>query len=325
MYDLNAEQASTKTLPIHFRMAESLRELSQALSAFPRAAEFTTLADRIESGGALHPEAYSIYFQLLRAVFAKNERALCRLVSAMAKSRFSQGVEIRVLNVDDFGRRGVAAARADFVSDSLYHEQIGLVPVAAVPRMRRRLTNALDLIVTLSPLSWQDMTSATTEILCAFGEPRNMTTFDGCSSLERYGSILINMKRTRTQLLLAETLVHESAHGLLFALSCDERRVLNPSSERHASPLRTDPRPLDGIYHAVFVLARMFSFVKAVAEHPKTKDAMRNEAKTLMAQRRKNFLDGYAVLEKHARLTQVGRTLIDDAYERVIGGQARLL
>ena len=34
----------------------------------------------------------------------------------------------------------------------------------------------------------------------------------------------------------------------------DELFVLNPDWERFPSPLREDPRPMDGIYHATFVV-----------------------------------------------------------------------
>lgn len=142
-------------------------------------------------------------------------------------------------------------------------------------------------------------------------------TFDGCSSLERYGSILVNMRRRRTPLVLAETLVHESAHSLLFALSCNDFRVLNPPSELHKSPLRIDPRPLDGIFHAVFVLARMHGFLAEIVLNPETSTFMRKEALKVISERRKNFLDGHSVLAEHAKLTEIGRELLEDSFQRV--------
>ena len=81
--------------------------------------------------------------------------------------------------------------------------------------------------------------------------------------------------------------------------------------------MRIDPRPLDGIYHAVFVLARMHGFVAEVAEHPETGEATRMEAKSLMGERRDSFLDGHSVLAEHAQLTAIGRELLDDAFLRV--------
>lgn len=318
MLDKAKEAKSRELLPIDRRMAESLRELSAALLDFPHADGLAAQAALVEGGFLLEPTAYSTYFQLLRALQANDQQALRALIATLALTPTSNGVAIRMLGFDAFGRKGVRTTRDDFASDSLLHTQMGVIPAGAGPRMHRKLTGALDLIADLSSQAWQDITDVTTEIVAAYGTMRGLTTFDGCSSLERYGSILINMRRDRTPLGLAETLVHESAHGLLFALSCNEHRVLNPPSERHASPLRHDPRPLDGIYHAVFVLARMFAFVSDVAQSPNTTQTMRAEAQRRMDARRKNFLDGYAVLQEHARLTDIGQSLLDDAYARVM-------
>lgn len=318
MLDGDKEPKNLELLPIDRRIAESLRELSSALADYPYADDLVARAALVEGGVFLHPAAYSTYFQLIRAVQADDEKALPPLIAALAMAPMSDGIEIRMLGFDAFGRKGVRTTRNDFASDSLLHTQMGLVPTAAAPRMRQKLTAALDLIPNLSPKAWQDITGVTSEIVAAYGNMRVLTTFDGCSSLERYGSVLINMRRDRTSLGLAETLVHESAHGLLFALTCNEHRVLNSPSERYASPLRGDPRPLDGIYHAVFVLARMYAFVRDAAQNPNTGQAMRAEAEQRMEARRKNFIDGYTVLQEHARLTDIGRSLLDDAYARVM-------
>ena len=58
-------------------------------------------------------------------------------------------------------------------------------------------------------------------------------------------------------LSLLETLAHEAAHSLLFGIQISGPLVLNPDDARFASPLRVDLRPMDGVYHATFVSARM--------------------------------------------------------------------
>jgi HEXXH motif-containing protein len=222
-----------------------------------------------------------------------------------------------MLGFSEFGRTGTRKVREHFASSSLWFTQMGTVPERAHARTRRKLLESLALVKTRAPNAWRDLSRITTEIIATNGVSRGIMTFDGCSSLERYGSILVNMRRRRTPLVLAETLVHESAHSLLFALSCDDHRVMNPPTEVHKSPLRLDPRPLDGIFHAVFVLARMHGFVAEVAKHPETSRAMTEEARKVMEERHKNFLDGYSVLAEHARLTAIGQELLDDAFARV--------
>ncbi len=54
-----------------------------------------------------------------------------------------------------------------------------------------------------------------------------------------------------------EHVVHESSHNVLFGLMLFDPMVLNSSQDRYSAPLRKDLRPIYGIFHASFVLARM--------------------------------------------------------------------
>jgi hypothetical protein len=49
---------------------------------------------------------------------------------------------------------------------------------------------------------------------------------------------------------MVQMLAHESSHNLLFGFSADESLVENSPEELFPSPLRMDPRPMDGICHA---------------------------------------------------------------------------
>ena len=306
--------------PIGLRMAESLRELHRVLDvADDLRTGLLAAAKHLESGGRLAPDAYDKYFRILRSVQIEEGEPIDDLLADLAASPLpdGSGIAIRMLGFEEFGRTGIRVARGHFASDSLLHTQMKAVPASAHVRMRRRLKDALSIIQSYAPNAWLDVSRITTEIIAAYGASRGYMTFDGCSSLERYGSILVNIRRKRTPLVLAETLVHESAHSLLFALSCNDNRVLNPPTERHKSPLRIDPRPLDGIYHAVFVLARMHGFLAEVAQNPFAPTLLRNEAESLLEDRETAFMDGRAVLLEHAKLTEIGRDLLEDAYDRV--------
>jgi len=66
--------------------------------------------------------------------------------------------------------------------------------------------------------------------------------------------------------ILAEMIVHEMSHNLLFTVQ-DMDPLLDPAShgegwlpEAYYSPWRDDPRPLNGILHAVFVFSRVANF-----------------------------------------------------------------
>jgi HEXXH motif-containing protein len=82
-------------------------------------------------------------------------------------------------------------------------------------------------------------------------------SYAGLSSFMLWGAVLLSIRQHPTVLDVVAGLVHEAAHQLLFGVALDEPLVENAIEERYGSPLRKDPRPMDGIFHATFVCARM--------------------------------------------------------------------
>lgn len=305
--------------PINVRMAQSLRELERVIPKRETHQSFVPIAEHLEAGGTLEPEAFAAYFSIVRSLLENRNVDLTPFYSLIYRGRrpITAQIAVRVLNSREFGNSRIHSVRKNFASTSLTPRQMALISKDAEPEIKRKISAALCLIQVKAPHASSALFPITAEIVATVGVPRNGMDFDGCSSIERYGSILLNMRRKRTRLVLAETIIHESAHSLLFALSCNDHRVLNSASETYRSPLRIDPRPLDGIYHAVFVIARMYSFLAEIALNPATSSRMRAEACKLLPVRHRNFQDGLSVLVAHARLTPIGRELLDDAIERV--------
>jgi hypothetical protein len=76
-----------------------------------------------------------------------------------------------------------------------------------------------------------------------------------------------------------EHLTHEVSHLRLEALFMQERLVLNPYEERRfRAPIRDDPRPMRGVFHATFVLARivrLFRRLSIVGMDKRLRDMLR--------------------------------------------------
>jgi len=302
---------------IHLRLSESLAHLADTGGFAPatRTSALLALSGRIAEGGTLAPCRFADYFALVRHIQADDRRratgAARRLVAEGALA--DAGIAIRPLADSQFRPAAQRAVRRDFASDSLWARQIGRVADARVPETIERIEDALELCRLHAPQSYRTLHAVTREVIPVRGRVRDGMTFDGCSSVERWGAILVNMRQERTPLALAEVLVHESSHSYLFDLSHDTRLTLNPADELHQSPLRVDPRPIDGIFHACFVLSRMYAFQHEVAASARAPDALRQEAEGLAERRRAAFNDGYSVLEAHADLTPTGQAILTNA------------
>ncbi len=129
-----------------------------------------------------------------------------------------------------------------------------------------------------------------------------------------WGGIIINANRRDNELTMVQMLAHESAHNLLFGLGVDEALVENSPVELFPSPLRLDPRPMEGIYHATFVTARMHRSVQQLLDSGNFCRLRREEiARKEIADNARLFAKGIETVLRNGKLTPLGRTIMDGA------------
>lgn len=114
---------------------------------------------------------------------------------------------------------------------------------------------------------------------------------------------------------VVEYIVHETAHQYLFHVSSFDKLCLNPIEELYISPLRKDLRPMIGVYHAVFVLARMIYAFMHLKENKKINSNGQISRKLKKFQN--DFLISFEIIKKNAILTPLGQNLIDSCLEIV--------
>jgi HEXXH motif-containing protein len=303
---------------IHARLQESLRHIFQQCSGHlavdQRRADALVL--RIASGERLPPALFGHYFFLvdriengsLEQVQAALDTLLCHAEGALAPA-----LRIRPLNRQSFSAAEETELRRQFVSESLRDEQIAHLPEHCEQATRARLQRALAILQQHAPATYAEIESTICEIVPVHGNVISGMSFGGGSSLERWGTMLVNAKIPSTDLGLSETITHECAHNALFAMAPVNFHVENDAEALYRSPLRVDRRPMNGIYHASFVLARMCYAMREVMMSPSASVALREEAEQLAQASAKLFADGYEVLKQHARYTTEGRAIMQGA------------
>src|SRR4029079_19589676 len=123
-------------------------------------------------------------------------------------------------------------------------------------QVRRLAEDAFGVLERAAPEIAAEIRSLLTEIVFVSSGPESMG-FDGATSFFCWGALFLNADTHDTLISMVDGLSHESAHAYLFSLSLGDSFVTNPDDELHTSPLRRDPRPLDGTFHATYVSARM--------------------------------------------------------------------
>lgn len=295
-----------------------------ALGALPaRAPRVRALLDGLwgeETRGApglFHPDFFSWYFALGDAVRADDLAGVVTafdeleaVVAGVRRSRARARDNEPVLGAPiDFGMegataerallrlRGAAADAARSAGESLQGETRRLI-ANLDPAVSDSISAALCLIRRVWPAMHEEVLDYVQRLVLV-----ETDDIIGASDASSIGAIFVGAAEARDPVKLAEELIHESSHNVLNTVSFLELPCLNPPEERHGSPLRKDPRPLFGIFHQVFVLARLAHFYSLVLPlHPERR-AQHEDIKARLR-------GGVSVINTHARLTDKGARLM---------------
>lgn len=172
--------------------------------------------------------------------------------------------------------------------------------------IEKKITSALKEIKAISPIVYEEISNFVDGYLII-----NSNRFIAGSSFPLMS--LVGLSDNLPIDKLIDLIVHENAHQYIYHLTVFDE--LCSGEGLYKSPLRKDPRPIEGIYHATYVVARLLYFYKCAQNksaslHPDLIDSL---IETYL----KKFWDGYEVLKKHARLTSVGEELLESCRDYI--------
>lgn len=301
---------------MHVCLADSLRQIcaaSEGKVPFDRAA-IERLIGQIESGRRLSPHAFAIYYDLVPALINGRFDDARSLFAELAREQPVEG-SFRMLALGEPAMADRAERYLRFMNGDLTYKYVFLPPSAEeVTAFRRHIASVMDLLQRAAPEFVAELKTLIAELILVVGSKDARVHFDGGSSYQLWGALFLNAVRHTTRIDVIEALAHESAHSRLFGLCTEEAAVKNPDDELHPSPLRAEPRPMDGVYHAAFVSARMhWAMSRLIAS-----GLLSEEERALATQARdadkRNFEKGYETVAAHGQLTRTGQLAIDAAH-----------
>jgi len=190
---------------------------------------------------------------------------------------------------------------------------------AVLQRSKAEINQALQALQIGCPAMHAELIAITQEIILAQPGANQRLNFRGASSFALWGAIALNPRAHQHWWDYVPSLVHESAHSVLFGLARKGPLVLNDPSDRFVSPLRSDPRPMDGIYHAAFVSAREAWVLSACIADPSLSGADFMTQKIIGSwaavkkQSLQAFYDCVQILYSKGRLTDLGQEILKDS------------
>jgi len=221
------------------------------------------------------------------------------------------------LEVIEFSKEKIGKSAEFFLRQS-YLDDIGLTNDLISPSVKsfikteECITDALSVMEEFAPEWVEEFELLVSQILLAENSDPNKNGFGGASVFSAFGSLLINPKSNKDTATVLMTLIHESSHSRLFLHHLNDPIILNNEDEMYNSPLRSQPRPMEGIFHAAWVSARMVAAANCILNNGfKGKTAIYLEKQMLQA--KKILTDCVVSIEKNAKLSNLGKTLFIDA------------
>ena len=301
-------------------LADSLTTIFESLDtagaagASRRAAMLGRLA-----AGPVPPGLFGVYVELVLAIFADRDREVDVLLNALPGPwPVSEGLSIVTLDDAELGH-GQSARYQRLLSDDIACAIEPLRP-AALEAAARRLTQGLDLLQAGAPDLFGEFRALVRQVvLVAPGAGPQAFTFGGASTFSLWGALVLNAEGFGDRVGIAVSLAHEAAHTHLFGLALGGRLTENDEAERYPSPLRRDPRPMEGVAHASYVTARMVYALKALIASGQLDAGETGLAADRLTVNETAVAQGLATVMAHARFTPLGAAAFEGLRRSMTG------
>lgn len=312
----NSARASFLYGEVKSRLADTFCQLFEASRSVAQIDEsrFAAFLDQLRQARHISPRFFAIYFDILDAVARDNIDAVSASFAALTKiDDSSSDIACRNLTDDDLGIGNAARYKRWADTDPENPIHLNALTPEEFGHISKLAGEAFVLLDAAAPEVSGEIRALLEQVVFAKGDAGEKLTFHGISSFCLWGAILMNAEGHKTVLEVLQTLAHESSHMHLFGVALDSPLVLNDEDERYKSPLRFDPRPMDGIYHAVYVSARMHYALGRLLTSGILSPAQVEEARAACAIHVKSFREGIAVVEAEGKLSELGHHLMSEA------------
>jgi hypothetical protein len=292
-------------------LADSLRTIFDSLdnSFDAEPAAVARLLATVETA-PVAPRVFGAYTDLVTALFEDRPHAARALLDELLgrDAAASAGLEVATIDDGDLGT-GQAERYRRLLNDDV---EFVLEPTSGAERAAATTVfhAALDLLAGAAP-------DVEGEIRSFFRQAVLVTNatgrgIGGASTFALWGAVFMHVDYLADRLNAAVALAHEAAHAHLFGLALGGRVVENKDAERYISPLRSDPRPMEGIAHAVYVLGRMIVTLRALLTSGRLTAAEADLAEAQLGANLAAYRGALATVLEHARFTPAGQAAFED-------------
>ncbi|MGO4569324.1 HEXXH motif-containing putative peptide modification protein [Rhizobium sp. 2YAF20] len=307
----NAELARRN---FYFKMFGSLAYMLSLVKG-TRTIDLSAMLTKLGSVEILNPRIFYLHDKLLLALRAQNKTSVDRIVDCIAEEvasterRAEAGPDVASLGVSDW--ETFIAENSKELGEEYFRQRPIIEPVSEeiAHAEQSNIRSAIALISDYFPEMRQELDVFLNKVRIFQG-----TVTMGITDVRMFGCMLIRTPRpgVNPKLYYGEHLTHEISHMYLNAAMAIDPIVLNDRSELFTSPIRPDPRPMLGVFHATFVTARIVQLFDRLATHDGDREVL-----VYLYQQIDELSAGIQEIAKGARLTDAGHDLLGD-FEEII-------
>ncbi|MEO1563679.1 MAG: HEXXH motif-containing putative peptide modification protein [Pseudomonadota bacterium] len=310
----SASRADALLIDMHRSLYRSLLHIQSAASeaGHPLSEELEEPILRLQKGDRLDAMAFADYNQMVDAIIEDRYDDAHKFAKQI-KAVPAASSDLRILRFEDPKSDALSGSFASQIDLEYY----GIAPVSEADSSEyaRRVKIGFDTLATVDEgLSDEVRILVNTVMIAAENlEQPSEVSFGGGSIFSMPGLLFLNVNQPSERLDMIEVLAHESAHSLLFGFCIDEPFTKNDPNATYQSPLRRDPRPMEGIYHATFVSARMSYAMDIAAQSEVLTQDERAAAKEMAEADAKHFYNGLDEINEQGELSETGVALLQGA------------
>jgi HEXXH motif-containing protein len=311
---------------MRLQLADSLAYLHEKLTSDGKETipGFEDLIRDMRGGAVYPPSTFGLYYEISNALLASRREEALTLLRELTSERPPPSGKTEILALRDLGRH---SARYQRLMDTDPGQPFRIVSASpsSIEAFRQRFKRVYERLMPTVPALAAEIEGLVRQILVVEPAPGSDNSFAGGSCYMLWGALFLNPQSCPDDVGTLESLAHEAAHSLLFGFTVDEPLVLNDPEELYSSPLRDDPRPMDGIFHAAYVSARMHWTMSEVLKSGVLEPQEADKARQARAADRQSYLQGYAMVQRHGKLSDPGKDIIAGAHRYMTQTAAELL
>jgi hypothetical protein len=266
--------------------------------------------EKINCKSKLKPEMFYFYHKLYVLMANNNAQGVLTLLNNTQLSIFSNSQEsISMGSINKSGYQHDALKKVESPENPMLE-----VNSEKIVYLKKVVKESLSLIKNASADFSSEMDSFVSNV-SFFSFKKSSIGIVGMSDVSIFGDIIIRANDTSMddRAYFIEHLVHETSHQYLHALMEFDPLILNDKEERYPAPIRTDLRPMFGVFHATFVLSRMV-YITHLIYNQTGEQCFLDNLNTFKSQ----FNKGIQVVRNHAVLTDNGK-LVVNSYNDLLG------